>query len=533
MLLTKLTRQQSNELYVEVMRSKDTDALRRLCREDLFFLLTVGCGRNDINREWLYQRCREVEAEPNGYIDLWAREHYKSTIITFGKSIQDILIDPDETIGIFSHTRPIAKKFLSQIKAELETNTFLKGLFPDILYENPQKESPRWSLDSGLIVKRKSNPKEATFESWGLVDGQPTSVHFSTMVYDDVIVPGSITSPDMIHKTTEAVAISYNLQGRKGDRPARVRFIGTRYHANDTYKTVIERGTAIPRYHYPTDKGRSDVEVEGNPVLITRAELLKKRRDMAVYVYGCQMLQNPQADKIMGFHLDWIMKYNTLSNYDNWNFYILVDPAGEKKKGSDYTVMVVIGLAPDKNYYLVDGVRDRMNLTQRTEALMSFHRKWRPRSTGYEKYGKDSDIEHIKYVQEQEGYRFEVTALGGAMPKNDRIRRLVPIFEQHRFYMPTRLLYNTVDGKVADLVRIFLDEEYSDFPVSTHDDIFDCIARITDEDMKTKFPDIVNKLPLAVPEVKEEDYDPLARAVITTQTSTPASGDWKSLMSRT
>ena len=32
-----------------------------------------------------------------------------------------------------------------------------------------------WSLDGGLVVKRKSNPKEATVEAWGLVDSQPTS----------------------------------------------------------------------------------------------------------------------------------------------------------------------------------------------------------------------------------------------------------------------------------------------------------------------------------------------------------------------
>src|SRR5690606_6371510 len=130
----------------------------------LFFLLTVACKRRDVNHPWVYDRCREVEAEPNGRLDLWAREHFKSTIITFGKSIQDILNDPNITIGIFSHTRPIAKAFLKQIKTELEQNTFLKKRFPEILYEDPQKESPRWSLDEGIRVKRTANPKEETVE---------------------------------------------------------------------------------------------------------------------------------------------------------------------------------------------------------------------------------------------------------------------------------------------------------------------------------------------------------------------------------
>ena len=114
------------------------------------------CNRKDADRDWIYDRCREVEANPNGYLDLWSREHYKSSVITFALNIQEILNNPEVTIGIFSHTRPIAKAFLSQIKREFESNTFLQGLFPDILYENPYKDSPKWSLDDGIIVNTHS-----------------------------------------------------------------------------------------------------------------------------------------------------------------------------------------------------------------------------------------------------------------------------------------------------------------------------------------------------------------------------------------
>jgi hypothetical protein len=176
MICAGLTREQSNTLYRDVLVSEDKVALKQLCEEDLFFLLTIGCKRRDVDKGWLYACCREVEAEPDGYLDLWAREHYKSTIITFGKSIQDVLKDPDNTtVGIFSHTRPIAKQFLKQIKTELEQNKFLINLFPDVLYPEPQKQSPKWSEDSGLRVKRKSNPKEETFEAWGL-GGRPADV---------------------------------------------------------------------------------------------------------------------------------------------------------------------------------------------------------------------------------------------------------------------------------------------------------------------------------------------------------------------
>jgi len=478
------TRLQSNGLYADVIGAEDHVALRRLCLEDLFFLLTIGCKRRDIDRDWLYDRCREVELNPNGHLDLWAREHYKSTIITFGKSIQDLLGDPDgATIAIFSHTRPIAKGFLEQIKRELESNNFLKSLFPDVLYQNPRAESQKWSLDSGLIVKRKTNPKEASVEAWGLVDGQPTSKHFKICVYDDVVTRESVTTTDQIKKVTAAWELSLNLGSQGGHK----RYIGTRYHANDTYKTMMERGSVVPRIYPATHNGKMD----GEPVLFSKDDLFIKRRDMGPYTFGTQMLQDPVADKAMGFKEEWLKYYEVIKDTSKWNVYIIVDPASAKKKSSDYTVMEVIALAPDNNYYLIDAVRDRLNLTQRTSKLFELHRKHNPKAVGYEHYGMQSDVEHMKYVMEQENYRFNIIELGGQIAKEDRIQRLVPIYEQGRFYMPKILYFVNYEGRRIDYIQTFIEDEYLAFPVSVHDDMLDCRARILDPALGAQFPKIV------------------------------------------
>lgn len=482
MIAQGLTREQANALYVEVLESGDADALRRLAKEDLFFLLTIACKRKDIDRDWLYERCREVEASPDGHLDLWAREHYKSTIITFGLSVKEILCNPNVTIGILSHTRPIAKGFLGQIKTELEQNSFLKTLFSDILYAEPQKQSPKWSLDSGLRVKRTENPKEETVEAWGLVDGQPTSKHFSLMVYDDVVTRESVTTPDQIKKTTDALELSYNLGAEGGRR----RFIGTRYHLYDSYATLMDRGTAKPRIHTATDNGQMD----GAPVLFSPETLAEKRRDFGPYTFSCQLLQNPVADKAMSFKSEWLKYYKQLGDTAEWNKYLLVDPASAKKKSSDYTVMAVVGLAPDNNYYLIDAVRDRLNLTQRASKLFELHRKHRPKRVGYEKYGKDSDIEHVQYVMEEKNYRFNITELAGSMPKEDRIKRLVPVFEQGRFFLPERLEFTDYEGRSVDFVQTFVKNEYLAFPVCIHDDMLDCLARILDQVLGAEFPEI-------------------------------------------
>jgi predicted phage terminase large subunit-like protein len=477
---SKMTRDESNEVYRGVIASNNIHAQRRLCKTDLFFLLTIAFKRKDVDKEWLYDRCREVQASPNGHLDLWAREHYKSTVITYAKTIQDILIDPEVTIGIFSHTRPIAKGFLDQIKRELETNEYLKKLFPDVLYQKPESEAPKWSLDSGIIAKRKTNPKEATVEAWGVVDGQPTSKHFAILVYDDVVTRESVTTTDQIKKVTGAWELSLNLGAHGGSK----RYIGTRYHIHDTYRVMMDRGSVKPRIYAATNNGQMD----GEPVFLTPESLAEKRRDFGPYTFSCQMLQNPVADKAMSFKEEWLKHYETLGDTSKWNKYIIVDPASSKKSTSDYTVMEVIALAPDNNYYLIDAIRDRLNLTQRANKLFELHKIHNPKAVGYEKYGIQADIEHVQYIMEQKNYRFNITELGGSIPKEDRIKKLIPVFEQLRFYMPKRLMFVDSEGVTRDYVQNFIADEYLAFPVCVHDDSLDCRARILDLQLGAEFP---------------------------------------------
>ncbi|MGX7950536.1 hypothetical protein [Oleidesulfovibrio alaskensis] len=56
------------------------EAVAQLGRRDLFFLLTRLLGREEMFNDWCFARCAEVQRQPDGMLDLWAREHYKSTI---------------------------------------------------------------------------------------------------------------------------------------------------------------------------------------------------------------------------------------------------------------------------------------------------------------------------------------------------------------------------------------------------------------------------------------------------------------------
>lgn len=420
--------------------------------------------------------CIQVE-NPDG-LYLIGRNHvttHNSTVITFALTIFDIINNPEITVGIFSHTKSIARDFLKQIKTELEMNEDLWDLYPDVFYRDPAKNSPRWSVDGGIVVKRTQNPKEATVEGHGLVDGMPTGRHFKLKVYDDVVTKEGVNTPEQIHKTTEAFQMSDNLGSEGGHN----RYIGTRYHLFDTYSVIIDQKIAVPRIHAATYNGKE----HGIPVLLSRETLANKRLKQGPYVYSSQMLLNPVADASMGFKLEWIIKqdieYNTAMKR-LWRF-IIVDPAGGKQRtGNDYTTMLVIGYGEDGKYRVLDMRRDRMRLTQRADTLIELHKKWKPQLVAYEEYGMQADIEHIQFRQKQDLYEFDIHPLGGNMNKKLRILRLVPYFEGGRIILPTYLHQTDYQDQLRDLVKDFIEEEYTAFPVLKHDDMIDCLARIED-----------------------------------------------------
>jgi phage terminase large subunit-like protein len=107
---------------------------------------------------------------------------------------------------------------------------------------------------------------------------------------------------------------------------------------------------------------------------------------------------------------------------------------------------------------------------------------------GYEQYGMQSDIEHIKYEMELRNYRFNIVEIGGSLAKEDRIKRLVPICEQRRFYLPETLHFVNYEAKVVDYVHEFIENEYTAFPVCVHDDMMDCLARIVESNLGATFP---------------------------------------------
>ena len=498
------------EAYADCHRDNniDDDFIRALGQLDRFYLGVFLCNRHDMLHPWIYDRCREVEADRDSKLDLWARFHYKSSIITFLGVIQEVLCDPEMTIGILSFSSKQAKPFLRQIMQELESNEKLKSLYPDILWDRPRQEAPKWAENEGMCVKRQSNPKEQTVEAHGLVDGQPTGRHFSLIVYDDVVVQESVSTPEQIKKTTTQWELSLNLGSTHNPR---FQYAGTRYSYGDTYGTILQRSAVKPRMHAATHNGKMD----GYPVFLAEERWEEIKKTTSTYTVACQQLLDPIAGSDIAFKMDWWLEWEVRPY--TLNVYIMCDPAHSKKKESNRTAIAVVGVDSNYNKYVLDGVCHRMALSERWASLKKIRARWkrapgiREVKIGYERYGAQSDIEHFKEMMRIEGSSFPIYELnwvggGGSQSKRDRIQRLEPDLKdgallwpyptdkkritslqdeyqgrKQEFLVSKKIMCRDEENKMYDLSKWVRENEYLLFP-TIHPDFLDALSRIYDMD---------------------------------------------------
>lgn len=332
---------------------------RYLILNDLFFIVyfVLGMGKSNykkINHPFIINACREVEeGAKSETLDIWAREHLKSSIITIAETIQFALKDSNKSTCIFSYARPVAKKFLFELKELFERNEMLKQCFPDVVWNVPANQAPIWSLDDGLILKRSGNRKEPTIYASGLIEGMPTGMHFNRMIFDDIVTEDIAESVDVMEKVKTKIDSAMNLGMDDGTH----RVIGTFYHHNDPLvylrdKEQDKKKLYKLRLKPATDNGLAN----GMPIFLSQARInfLKTTK-----TFNCQQLLNPTPiDSV-------VLRSSYLRDTDitpaNLYRFMVIDPAGdnETKRGDSWGILLC-GVEPKaddigaSNVYILD-----------------------------------------------------------------------------------------------------------------------------------------------------------------------------------
>jgi hypothetical protein len=468
----------------------ESGVYRTLILNDLFFILQFVMeipplddkGRPFCNSKFVVDRCHEVQTGPDGWtLDLWARGHFKSSVLTKARTIQRIIRYPEKSTMIASHTRPIAKKFLRPIMLLLENNEMLKRAFPDVLWANPRVEAPKWSEDDGIVVKRKNMARsEATVEAWGLKEGMPISVHFDWIISDDLETKDDVTNPEVIEKVRSSFDLASDLLTVGGS----ISVVGTPYSHNGVYIPYIvdkKKANGENVYQFRKYPATDDGTATGKAVFLSQEELDDIRARKGEYEYNCQQLINPTPVGVR--KLDGEKLQDIESKFIPRNIYkfMVVDPAGDDKgKDSDAWAFMVIGIEPfsddmgTNRVFIVDAQITPMREEEAPEDISRMYlRNGLIMQIGIEKVGQSTAELHVasalakrgRFISQENGSLVILRPAG--RNKQFRIEKAIP------FPLYQNKIFISTDIPVAYRER--LRQEMDMYPF-WHDDGLDCLA---------------------------------------------------------
>lgn len=329
---------------------------------------------------------------------------HNSWTMTQAQRVQRILQNPEKCALIMSYKKPASDKFVFSVMQTLEKPILIQS-FPDILWDKPSTQSPSWSIQNGIIVKRQSmSRKEKTLEGAGLLEGMPTGGHWDDLDYDDVETKDTADSPDVTEDLINAYEMSKNLGMPDGSTRRRV--IGTFYshfgllcHLRDKKNidgNPLHRVRIIPA----TDNG----EKNGKPIFLAQSALDELKSD--AYSFNTQQLCNPTPTADIKLNFNALRRIESQFLPKNRLKFIIVDPAGDdavtKGKNNDSWAIGCLSIEPVMDdlgmskVFIEDIEYGTMPLeTAIDTAVDVFLRNGRITGVGIERVGTDTTYAHI------------------------------------------------------------------------------------------------------------------------------------------
>lgn len=390
--------------------------------------------------------------------------------------------NPDHYVIAATYAQELADDFGRKVKNQIADPAY-QAVFPGVGLADDSKSAKRFHIESGSEVK---TAQKGAYYAVG-VGGPLTGRGAHLLLIDDPVKNREEADSEIVRRTIKdwytSTAYTRLMPG------ARVVLIQTRWHEDDLAGWLLQEhsheGWEVLSLPAINDDGEALWPERYSADALERIRSTVGPRDWTALYQ-----QEPRPSGGGEFRREWVEFYDGTPDdvAGGTNKYILVDPASEKRKNNDYTSIWCIGLGQDGNYYVLDMVRDRLNLTERAKTVMQMHRRWKPMQVRYERYGMMADIQYLRELQGRENYRFAIEEVAGQTPKNDRIRRLIPLFEQRKVWFPQSLHRTDHTGKVCELVDAFIHQELLAFPVGVHEDMLDALARIAEPDMPLTWP---------------------------------------------
>jgi hypothetical protein len=491
--IDKVRKEEGEEVAERTART----LFRGLFLSDLFFIVYFVFKNPVANEPFVVDACREVEDGPKDMTeDVWAREHFKSTIITKAETLQ-YHANPeawhpkvkDGSTCFLSATAKLAKKILAQMTEVMKTEAqFLNFMFPHVpdqgywgpFWEDPEAQSPMWNIDRGIKLRRHASSHTPCMFSAGLEDGMPVGDHYGRLIFDDITNMNVAKSPQRMQDIKELFDVAQDV-GMIGGHS---RVVGTFYHWNDPLVYVRDKkkiNSDEPLYTLRIKPATHDGSPNGMPVLLPQETLDIKKTQSTYY---SQQLCNPvptETRKLSGSMLKEVSPENIPANVVK---VMAVDPAGEREDGKgDNWAMAVVAIEPNtdelgaSNFYITDLFIDRLDEKDAPYTCAQMYlRNGMIQMLGVEKVGQSTAEVHIANALKIHGRHLSKEAKN-LMPLKPAKREKTGRIEKGWSYLLANGKIH-ISTKIAYAYRNKLSIELDDFPYAANDDGSDILAYV-------------------------------------------------------
>lgn len=199
------------------------------------------------------------------------------------------------------------------------------------------------------------------------------------------------------------------------------------------------------------------------PERLSKSFLEQARRTMGSYMFANQYQNEIIPLEDQTFRPEWIRYYKTLP--DKKYTFAFIDPAISEATGADFTALTVIDVDADKNWYVRNATRYKINPTKIINLIFKVHEQFQPKIIGIEEVAYQKALLYM--MDEEMRRRGTIVPLKGIRPdpeksKEMRILGLVPRFE----FGHIMLAQGLHDFEI----------EYAQFPRGGHDDLLDSLS---------------------------------------------------------
>jgi len=352
-------------------------------KSDLHFLCTAVLGYDRLVGPDRFhgEMCEFATQRGTGYgrASIVPRGHFKSTINTIGSTLQDLIIDPDDTILIVTGATKLHFKFLAAIKNHIENNKILHALYP---YLKPSGE--KWDA-AEIIVKRSVGIVESsvTAMSW---KQSPEGGHYGRIKVDDIAVKENMETRHQAEKVTEKLLDLWS-NVETGD----FLISGTRYANYDPYGYIIKYlsdeirvftiQAEIPGTEDPDYPGHGlpifPERFPGRRLAQLRNTLKKGAR------YWAQYMNDPMPEELQVIKAAWFKPWHELPRDEDGNLLLSIYFGGDHASGSEQggvseSVLLVGGVDEAGNIYHLETIGEIRSTADFINQTFSLCARWNP-----------------------------------------------------------------------------------------------------------------------------------------------------------